>query len=640
MTVSVDTGGTFTDVVLRWANRVVIHKTASTPDDPAAAVLAGIDAVLDELRSGPMPPDLLPPTVIHGSTVATTALLEGRGARVAFLTTAGFEDTLHIARQNRPALYAQVARRPDPPVRRVDCVGVNERMGPDGRVLTPLDPSALEAAIAQIGPVEAVAVSLLHSYANPDHERRVGAAVRARLPGVHLTLSSELLPEFREYERAATTVANAVVAPRMGDYVGRLQEALGPRLRVMSSSGGSLTADETRAQPVHTVLSGPAGGVVGALAAGRAAGVTRLLTFDMGGTSTDVALCDGGLGLSRSATVAGLPLRVPTIDIHTVGAGGGSVAWVDDGGALRVGPRSAGAVPGPACYGRGGAEPTVTDANVVLGRLDPVAFLGGEMALDAHRAHAAVARIATRLGVELKEAAEGIVQVAEATMARALKVISVERGHDARDFSLVTFGGAGGLHACALARELGITSVIVPPRPGLLSAVGMHHAPAVYTQSRAVMRTVDSVALPADMLARAHARLDSQGFEAADRRMIWTADLRYAGQSHEIEVSATDAIRAFHDAHERLYGYRTGRPVECVAVRLRAEGLHAPPAFPVAAGDQRRIAGTVARACLAVGAAGRGPALVTEYSSTTWIPPGWAAVVHASGAILLRETRP
>jgi N-methylhydantoinase A len=646
----VDTGGTFTDVVLRAGDAVLTHKLPSTPDDPAAAVLAGIAVVLQELRSGtvlgvaPGAQDL-EPSVIHGSTVATNALLEGRGACVALVTTAGFEDTLHIARQNRPRLYAQVAARATPPLDRAWCIGLSERIDRDGNVVDELDETELRATLERLRGVEAVAVSLLHSYANPVHERMVARTIRARFPGLHLTVSSELLPEFREYERAATTVANAVVGPRMAAYVSRLDGELGGRLRIMSSAGGSLTARETCAQPVQTVLSGPAGGVVGALAAGRATGYDRLLTFDMGGTSTDVSLCDGSLTLTRQASIAGLPIRIPTLDIHTVGAGGGSVAWVDTGGALRVGPRSAGAVPGPACYGRGGVEATVTDANVVLGRLDPEAFLGGAMTLDAEAAHAAVTVLARRLEVSLLEAAAGVVRVAEATMARALKVISVERGHDARDFALLSFGGAGGLHAASLAEQLGVSTVIVPPNPGLLSAVGMHGAPAVFSQSRSVLRRLDpggSLALPVEIADRALERLRSQGFGPDVTALRWTADLRYVGQSHEIEVPVTEgqstaAAEAFHSAHEQQFGYRTNRAVELVAVRLRAEGARPQRRFTAVSGTVHTIVGTVPRSRLAWGAAGRGPALVTEYSSTTFVPTGWDVRVAEGGALVLTE---
>ncbi len=637
VTVAVDTGGTFTDVVLRRGDQVITHKLPSTPDDPSRAVLDGIAAALHQLETPGVP------TVIHGSTVATNALLEGRGGKVAFVTTAGFEDTLHIARQNRPRLYAQVATRRQPPVQRGACFGVRERMGCHGDVVQAI--ADLDGLFDGLGDVEAVAVSLLHSYANPAHERAVADAIRARFPRLHITVSSDLLPEFREYERAATTVANAVVAPRMGAYIDRLRRELGDGLRIMSSAGGSLTAEETVAQPVHTVLSGPAGGVVGAMAAGRAAGMDRLLTFDMGGTSTDVSLCDGAPSISRGAEIAGLPIRVPTLDIHTVGAGGGSIAWVDGGGALRVGPESAGAQPGPACYGRGGQRATVTDANVVLGRLVPDAFLGGGMLLDAQAAAQAVARVAERLGASLRDTAHGIVRVAEATMARALKVISVEQGHDPRDFALVTFGGAGGLHACSLAAELGVRTVLVPPDPGLLSAVGMQFAPAVYTQSRAVLAPLgplDALPLPPELAEAAQRRLAAQGFDATSRILSWTCDLRYAGQSHELEIDAdpsagtTTVLERFAALHERLYGYRTERTVELVAVRLRAEGRRAVPPFTAPSGTRTRIDGTVVRADLAWGASGAGPALITEYSSTTWVPEGWSAEVVQGGSVVLR----
>lgn len=667
--IAVDTGGTFTDVVLcRSGAPWITHKLLSTPSDPAQAVLDGIAAVL-VLAAEPSAS-----RVVHGSTVATNALLEGKGGRAAFITTAGFEDTLLIGRQHRSALYALTVPPRPSPIDAAHSLGVTERLRCDGAVTTPLSAAELEALPARLEAlgVEAVAVSLLHAWANPVHERAIGDRL-AEVFGdrLHLTLSHDLLPELREFERASTCAVNAVVAPRMSAYLGRLERELaGVHLRIMGSAGGPMKASEARHAPVHTVLSGPAGGVVGALALARQAGFDRIVTFDMGGTSTDVALCDGALTLTTEGQIADLPIRVPLIDIHTVGAGGGSIARVDRGGALRVGPASAGADPGPAAYGRLTSTPlaTVTDANVVLGRLLPDAFLGGAMTLDVAAARAAVAPVAAAADLDLEAAALGVLRVAEATMARAVKVISIERGHDVRDFTLVAFGGAGGLHACHLAEVLGMTTVLVPHHPGLLSAVGMALAPVVRSFSRALMLTLPPGADPADhpalgaalaaLTARADAALDEEGVPLDERNILKSLDLRYQGQSFEINVPAgPDLLPRFADAHQRLYGMvHAARPVEVVAARVRAEGrpsvalpaAHAPRptpfADPLSTVPVWTRAGLEAwrhapRDLLQPGDALDGPLLVTEYSSTTVVPRGWSLTVDPHLHLVLRRAR-
>lgn len=669
--VAVDTGGTFTDVILqRGAQPLLAHKLLSTPDDPARAVLQGLDAVLSSLEGASRA------LVIHGSTVATNALLEGKGGRAAFVTNQGFEDTLLIGRQQRPWLYALRPQRPAPPIPTERCLGVPGRVAWDGQELRPLPPEALEALASRLKGlgVEAVAVSLLHSYANPAHEEALGRHLRRALPGVHLTLSHQLLPEMREYERGATCAANAVVAPAMDAYLGRLEEQLGPqRLRIMGSAGGTLTAAEVRRMPVHTVLSGPAGGVVGALSMARLGqGRARIISFDMGGTSTDVSLCDGEPSLTREGEVGPLPVRVPLLDIHTVGAGGGSIAWVDPGGALRVGPASCGAEPGPACYGRQRApwRPAVTDAHVVLGRLPVDRFLGGGLRLDAEAARQAVGQVAARLGLGLEETALGILRVAEATMARAIKVISVQRGYDLRDFALACFGGAGGLHACSLADELGMAQVLVPRHPGLLSAVGMLFAPSAWSASQTLMLRLPQEGAPltldalpearaalASLRARAHQRLEGEGVPAQAREVEVRAALRYLGQSHELEVAlgaGEDLVGAFEQEHQRLYGYRAqGRQVELVTVSVHARGDQGQPTLPRL---EAREAGAIPREPLRAWFQGRqeegwlyerasllaqdrleGPCVVTEYSSTTVVPPGWGLRVDGWGNLWLHK---
>ncbi|MFQ5409361.1 MAG: hydantoinase/oxoprolinase family protein, partial [Anaerolineales bacterium] len=492
MQIGIDIGGTFTDFVFYdESGRLHTFKILSTPRDPAEAVLDGLQrlsrqyAVSSRQNPDPNTDDGSLDTehwhVVHGSTIATNTLLERTGARTAFVTTRGFRDMLTIGRQNREHIYDFFADRPEPLVPPERCFAVDERVDYQGKVLRPLADDELSplAAALQAAGVESVAISLLFSFHHPAHEERIAEVLQRA--GFEVSRSSEVLPEFREYERASTTVINAYVGPRVAHYLARLAEHDSiAELRVMQSNGGSLRADKAGREAVRTILSGPAGGVVGAVRIARAAGLARVITFDMGGTSTDVSLSEGSPRVTTEAAIGGLPVRVPVIDIHTVGAGGGSIGAVDAGGALRVGPQSAGADPGPACYGRGGTAPTVTDANVVLGRLAADEFLGGGMALDPTAAEQALTRLAEAAGLGGHDglspgqlAALGMVAVANAHMARALRVISVERGYDPRDFVLISFGGAGGLHACELARSLGIRRVFVPPGASTLSAYGM-----------------------------------------------------------------------------------------------------------------------------------------------------------------------
>ncbi|MCB1019287.1 MAG: hydantoinase/oxoprolinase family protein [Acidobacteria bacterium] len=557
MRAGVDTGGTFTDFVFWDGARCRTHKVRSTPDDPGRAILEGLAEPVRE--------------IVHGSTVATNALLERRGARTALVTTAGFEDVLAIGRQNRARLYDWF----DPG--RMDLIppelrfGLAERVTYDGAVLQPASEREVHRvadAVAAAG-AESVAVCLLHSYANPAHEKALGEALRAR--GLFVSLSHEVLPEYREYERASTTAVNAYVSPLMARYLSALSAKLPPetRLRVFQSNGGSMSAAYAGEAAVHTVLSGPAGGVLGAAAAARAAGFERILSFDMGGTSTDVALYDRGFTMTSEGELDGLPVRVGMLDVHTVGAGGGSIAWLDTAGALRAGPRSAGAVPGPVCYGQG-EEITVTDANLFLGRIDPERFLSGRMALDVARTETAMQQFAARCGVGAEELAEAVLAAANANMERAIRKVSIERGRDPREFALVAFGGAGPLHACDLADRLEIKTVLAPRHAGVLSAYGMLTADFVREYSHSALER-DPAALFADLETQAREDLAAEGFPQA--HLERSVDLRYEGQSYEITVPWAE--RAGFDAeHERLYGYaHQGRDVEAVAVRLRAVGL-------------------------------------------------------------------
>ena len=648
--IGVDTGGTFTDLVMVDGPEVRTWKLPSTPDDPSRAVLEGIRHLAGN-RSV---------LVFHGSTVATNALLEGKTANVALVVTEGFRDLLLIGRQNRPKLYALHPRRQPPLVPRERCIEVRERVLPDGKAEVPLseeEVSRVLGAVRERG-ADSVALCLLHSYASPEHEKRLGAALEAA--GFRVSASSRILPEYREFERGSTTAVNAAVSPVMETYLERLRAGLGESpLRIMQSNGGAISAGTAGTEAVRTILSGPAGGMVGAFATARAAGFDRILTFDMGGTSTDVGLCPGEIPFTSETTIAGWPVKVPMIDIHTVGAGGGSIARLDAGGALRVGPESAGADPGPACYGRG-EEATVTDANLFLGRLLPGRFLGGRMPLDVQRARDAVERLAQAAGVSPVRLAEGIVEVAEATMAGALRVVSVARGHDPREFTLLPFGGAGGLHACALAEKLSIPRILIPAHPGLLSAVGLVLADVIRDYSLSVMRPGDTPAAELERLfvpleERARADMALEGIEGEELILTHSLDMRYRGQSFEVTVPfAGDFQEAFHARHEALYGYRDEkRTMEIVTLRLRAlgRGLHpdltlvsctegeALPVerIPVTIAGEERACPLYEREALPCGGVFHGPALVVEETATHLILPGWTARVDARGNLVLER---
>jgi N-methylhydantoinase A len=594
--VGVDIGGTFTDFVVSdpRAADITTFKVLSTPDDPARAVLAGLGRVLggaQEARSTADGPLL---SVVHGSTVATNAVLERKGARTALVATAGFRDLLAIGRQARPDLYDLTPRGPRPLVPGELAFEVDERVDHRGRVLRSLEDAEIERVTAGLlaAGAESVAVCLLFSFLQPEHERRLGA--RLRDAGLAVSLSSEVLPEFREYERASATALNAYVSPVLGRYLGRLaREAPPAAWRVMQSNGGSAGLEAAGREGVRAVLSGPAGGVVGALHAARACGWERIIGFDMGGTSTDVCLAEGRPRVTREGTIDGLPVGVPVVDLHSVGSGGGSIARVDVGGALRVGPESAGADPGPACYGRGGDRPTVTDANLVLGRMDPRSFLGGAMELDEEAAHVALGALADRAGLSPppglspeQAAALGVVRVANAHMERALRVISVQRGHDPADFTLVAFGGAGGLHASALARALGIARVLVPRTASVLSAHGMLAADVTRDYGLTVM--LPGTTAPDELEARfgplerrAREALEAEG--GASPALERSLAMRYRGQSWELEVPLDeDPAAAFHEAHRAAYGHASPRaPIDIVGLRLRAVLPVRPPRLPV-----------------------------------------------------------
>ena len=646
--IGVDTGGTFTDFVFERDGRLILFKLPSTPSDPSLAIRQGLDRICAETGTRL---DRL--EVVHGTTVGTNALLQRRGARIALVTTRGFEDVLVIGRQARPELYNLNAIKPPPLVEDKLRLGVSERVVASGEVIEALDERELKALVATVkrAGVEAVAISLLFSFLHPEHEERIAAALASL--GVPLSISNRILPEYREYERTSTVVINAYLQPLMGRYLNRLSEAQGNKLnlRVMQSSGGSISADVAAVEPVRTILSGPSGGVVGALRAAQSAGIKNVITFDMGGTSTDVALCDSGaIRTTNEATVAGLPVAVSVMDIHTVGAGGGSIARVDEGGSLRVGPESAGADPGPACYGRS-LLPTVTDAHVVLGHFGGSGLLGGEFKLDEKRARDAVAKLADDLSrvsgkrTSINAAARGVLAVANTNMERALRHISVERGHDPRQFALLPFGGAGGLHAVELARALRIPTIIVPTAPGALSAVGVLVADVIKDQSRTVMFTYEAKATKklakvfVEMEREATTVLRSEGFPRSQQRHERSLAMRYRGQSFELEVRDTkgDLAAAFHRAHRERYGYAQEQSeIEVVSARVRSFGLVEKLAQQkIASGKSTTYGNIYRREELRAGAKLKTPCIVTEYSATTLIDADSKARIDSFGNILI-----
>ena len=722
--IGVDTGGTFTDCVTLEGSKIRVLKVFSTPDDPARGIVQGVRRLMDDVASVPRkrassglgtstsalrtPRSEAPLEIIHGTTVGTNTLIERKGARVVLVTTAGFEDVIELGRQNRPRLYDLEVRREPPLVSRHLRFGVRERTAADASVLRPPSRRELERVVARVRKAKAdsVALCLLFSYSNPSNESAVAKKLRGL--GLPLSVSHEILPEFREYERISTVVVNAYLAPRLGAYLPSLANALGAdgkapvRISVMQSSGGITTSLRAAREPVRTILSGPAGGVMATARLAERLRVQCAISFDMGGTSTDVSLLDGAPRTTRETTLAGLPVAVPVLDVHSVGAGGGSLARFDAGGALRVGPESAGAVPGPICYGRGGSLPTVTDAHLILGRLDACHFLGRTLRLDLEAALDGFCRFLSRqarrvpqrlLPPTALDLARGIVAVANATMERALRVISVERGHDPRDFTLVSFGGAGGLHGADLARALGITQVIVPRDPGAFSAIGVLLSDAVKDKSRSILLPVPATEQSApggdrhDMkkdregmrqpslggflktverlfvrLERAgRAELRAEGFEgktSVERRL----DLRYVGQSFELTVPFNAHFReAFEHEHERAYGHaQAGRPLEAVNLRVRLSIGTPQPPVPrelvrpsrkkppqdavlgqklVWFGNQMTDAALYDRARLPSGAGFRGPAVICEYSSTTLVPPDFRCRVDGEGNLVLARLR-
>ncbi|OGA53932.1 MAG: hypothetical protein A3G25_05110 [Betaproteobacteria bacterium RIFCSPLOWO2_12_FULL_63_13] len=672
--VAIDVGGTFTDAVLTDGSgrRLVAIKVPTTPANRADGVMDGVHAVA--AAAGVRPADI--DEVVHGSTTGTNALIERTGARVGFLTTAGFRDLLEIGRVMRPheGLYDFTVDRPVPLVPRHRCLEAVERLDAAGSVLVPLDEASVHAAADVFARerVEAIAVCFLFSFLNPAHEKRAAAILAARFPDLLISISSDVSPEYREYERANTTVMNAYLAPVMGKYLGLLQERIRDelgkaRLSIIQANGGSTSVGHARRLAVTTVNSGPAGGVVAAAFYGRRNKRPRIVSVDMGGTSFDIGLVEGGISrVTTEGAFQGLPVKIPLIDLHIIGAGGGSIAWIDRGGALNVGPGSAGAEPGPACYGRGGTEPTVTDANVVLGRLNPENFNAGQIPLDRGAARRAVGTIAEKLGTSVENAALGIIRVVNANMIKGIATVTIQRGIDLRDFSLLSFGGAGGVHAVEIARELGMAEAVIPPLPGTFSAIGLLVTEMRHDYVSALGGVVADGAPVAqlerrlrDMERAGRRELRAQGYSADRIRLTRMADLKVLGQTYElllplpVQQRTLDGagMKALLDAFGRLYRSRyaffhEGEPIEIVNLRVSAEGLNAPVRLPrrakakpdpaPALRARRQVyfedrgfvsAAIYQREALRHGMRVKGPAVIEETTSATLIPPGYEARV-------------
>ncbi len=658
MRAGVDIGGTFTDLALIEGGQLKIHKLLSSPQQPEQSMLAGLEALAPAGRAALE-------QIAHGSTVATNAILERKGARAALITTAGFRDLLFIGRQDRPTLYAMHPRIRPPLIPRERCYEVTERLDFRGETLEPLDMAALDVILDKIAAddVEAIAVCLLFSYVNAAHERQVKQRILERgllREDWQIVLSSEVLPEFREYERASTVALEATVRPVVSRYIGRLEAALPATtsLRIMKSDGGVMRAGRVRQQAIQTALSGPAAGVIGAFHLAQTAGFDKIITLDMGGTSTDVALIAGQPQPRPESAIDGLPFRLRMLDIETIGAGGGSIARVDAGGALRVGPESAGANPGPAVYGLGGAQTTLSDANAILGRLDAKRFLGGALDLDLAAGQRALASLARQIGFTVTDTAKGVVDIATVNIDRAIRRVSIARGHDPRDFTLVAFGGAGPLHACEAAARLDIPRVLVPPAPGVLCALGLLIADVAVDYSQSVMQRASAASVAAlqeqarALQARAQRELQQEGIDRAAMDFAITLDMRYEGQAYELAIPfSAAAIEDFHAAHEQAYGHAMRwRAVEIVNLRVNGKGIIDKPQFEAAVlvpqpaeplGEKASpLGGAIQlfeRAQLGAGAHFRGEALVFQMDSTTYLPPGWQARVDAQLNLLLER---
>lgn len=671
----VDTGGTFTDIALihEQTGKVHVAKVPSTPHDPSEAVINGVHEIVNQTGIDVENISFF----IHGSTVATNALLERKGARTALLTTKGFRDVLEIGRQSRPKLYDFKARKKPPFVTRDLRIEVSERIKANGEVLEPLDTEEIREIARRLKSegVQSIAVCLINSYMNDTHEKKIGHILQEEYPEAYVTLSSEVLPEFKEYERTSTVSANAYVLPKMKGYLNRLvgslkETGVSSELYIMQSNGGIITAESAMHTPARTVLSGPAGGILAGLFIVETTPYKDLITIDMGGTSLDTALIEKGKPqYTTMSEVEGNPIKLPMIEMHTIGSGGGSIAWIDAGGALRVGPQSAGAMPGPVCYNKGGMEPTVTDANVILGRINPGYILNGKMKMNLELARQVMKeKIADPLGITIEEAAEGILKVVNANMIRGIRVISIEKGHDPRNFSLVAFGGAGPVHAVDIGMELGCQEIIIPPNPGITCAMGMLMADVRHDYVQTILSSVSRLKLEeanaviAHLAQEAQEQLRKEGFTTADIHLQVALDLRYLRQAYEIDVPVQgltlnaalleQAVRDFHMLHHKIYGFsREGETIELVNVRLTAIGAipkiqfdkrknasKAPEAVPSRKVffDGQFVDTTVRnRAALRAGDVVAGPAILEQLDSTIVIHPGQKAVSDDFGNLII-----
>lgn len=648
----VDTGGTFTDFVLLGDGEPRIHKVLSTPASPEQAILQGIQelGLSDAMASGQL-------AIVHGTTVATNAALEGKGARTLLITNNGLEDILRIGRQNRPELYNLTPASNASAVSQVPTLGCPARLDAAGNTVTALtdnDIATILAAVREIAP-ESIALCLLFSYLNPEHEQRLSQALLSA--GFAVSPSHQILPTRGEYERGMATWLNAWLAPRVADYLQRLQQATSPApLAIMQSHGGTIASQQAANQAVNLLLSGPAGGLAAAQRLGQQLQQPHLMTFDMGGTSTDVALLDGDIRLTQQGRIGPYPVAVPMVDMHTIGAGGGSLAYVDEAGLLHVGPHSAGADPGPACYGNGGQHVTVTDANVVLGRLQPDFALGGSLTLDVACAEQAMDRLAVALNLTRQQTAEGVLALANEHMTQALRVISIQKGFDPADFSLMSFGGAGGLHVCALADNLGMPRAIVPQRAGVLSAEGLVYAPRKREILQALPESADEDSLRAlivQLQQQGSNELIAEGVSADRIQHRVFVDMCYQGQSSVLQIDwheePADRASRFHAAHQQRFGHRLGLPVQQVNLRIQSQALATPPTLPdghtQTANPERQATlpgirtavAVFSRETLGVGQRLTGPALIYEAVGTTWLETGWTATVNPQGHLLLQR---
>lgn len=679
--VGVDTGGTFTDVVLvdRGTGEYAYHKLPTSAVEPAEAILEGIRSIIADASAETAGVEVL----VHGTTLGTNALLQGRYAKTGMITTRGFGDILDLARQRRPHFFKLDVPKPTPIVSNDLRLEVTERIDFDGNVSTPLDEAEVAAAVEVLraAGAEAVAICFLHAYANPEHERRAKEILHQIWPEIYCCTSAEVLAEFREFERFATTTINTSLMPVMDRYLQMFENGVREldipvEPKVLQSNGGAVSCAAIRKMPVNTFFSGPAGGVIGSMGLAAPLGLDNLITFDMGGTSTDVCLIvDGEPAKKNIREMAGFPVRVRTIDLHSIGAGGGSIAWVDPGGLLKVGPESAGAIPGPASYGRGGEVATVTDANVVLGRLGGRNRLAGKVPLRIDLAEAAIGDLTESLVMDTAGVAAGIIEIVNANMIGAVRVISIEQGHDPRDFILVAFGGAGPLHGAEIAAALGMEKVLIFPRPGLLSAVGLLHADlrADFSLTRLVLANADSVAAVNDAVsilrARGEAWLREEQTDPGAPELTWSIDMRYVGQSFELLLPLTtetidaDTIAGlceqFHEAHRDAYGYfLDDQPIEIVNLRLVLGADHPSPAPDIAMPDGGSVADALVerrpvwfaatgftetavydRTRLPLGAAIEGPSIIEQMDSTTVVPPGNGCMIDGRGNILITLPR-